>query len=564
MANEVEIRIVTDTANADAQLNKLKGTTGGLNTNLATSAKRFALMGTAVVAAGAGVALATKKIFDMAANLELVENKINVVFGEQGQMVANWADTVSERMGLSSLQAQGLAANFADLLIPMKFTREQAAQMSTDIIGLSGALAEWSGGTRTTAEVSDILGKAMLGEREAIKSLGISITEADVKNKILSMSTQQLSGLTEAQAKAIATRDLILEKSIDAQTAYAENTDGLSVTQAKLSSAFEEAKETLIRELQPALADLAEFLKDSFIPFMEEVAIPAFGKLIQAGIKIGEAFAFVGNMADKLTPKIRGGGGMEGAIEALGTILKETHDPLDQMEIAFHNMEAAAAVAQTEVKKLDDTTKKLNDTLTATSLAQALIAQGFFDLDIAAQQATLQQVADQLFEARRAGSQVDQLAKSIEAMLPGNRFRRDDLVTGPAPEIGNALAGFEGLNRQNLIGAVGGDGPNKFGFNLTAGLGAMKSSFGGGIGGTASSILDAFRQAQSHFGFEADSARARAVANTLGAQAIQQNFITVESGPLQDPVAIGDKILEVLKVNPTAQSIAPSTIFGGS
>jgi hypothetical protein len=38
----------------------------------------------------------------------------------------------------------------------------------------------------------------------------------------------------------------------------------------------------------------------------------------------------------------------------------------------------------------------------------------------------------------------------------------------------------------------------------------------------------------------------------------------VESGPLQDPVAIGDKILEVLKVNPTAQSIAPSTIFGGS
>ena len=279
MANEVEIRIVTDTANADAQLNKLKGTTGGLNKNLLTSAKRFAVMGTAVAGAAVGVGLATKKIFDMAANLELVENKINIVFGDQVGMVNEWADNVSKRMGLSSTQVAGLAANFADLLIPMQFTREQAAEMSTDIVGLSGALAEWSGGTRSAAEVADILGKAMLGEREAIKSLGISITEADVKNKILSMSTQELSGLTTAQAKAIATRDLILEKSVDAQNAYKENTDGLSVAQANLTSAIETVKEEFVKELTPILMDLAKYLQEEFIPMIEKDLIPNLDKI---------------------------------------------------------------------------------------------------------------------------------------------------------------------------------------------------------------------------------------------------------------------------------------------
>ena len=162
MANEVEIRVVTNTAQANAQLKNLKNTTGKLNTNLGASVKRFALMGTAVAAAGAGVGLATKKIFQFASNLELAEKKINIVFGDQASQVWDWADKTSARMGLTTGEAAELASKMGDLLIPMKFSREEAAKMSTDVVNLAGALSEWSGGTRSAAEVSDVLAKAML------------------------------------------------------------------------------------------------------------------------------------------------------------------------------------------------------------------------------------------------------------------------------------------------------------------------------------------------------------------------------------------------------------------
>jgi hypothetical protein len=230
----------------------------------------------------------------------------------------------------------------------------------------------------------------------------------------------------------------------------------------------------------------------------------------------------------------------------------------------------AMTEATTKTANLNTETKKLNDTLTATSLAQGLIAQGFFDMDMAAQEATLKQVADQLFEAQRAGSQVSQLAKSIEALLPSNRFRRDDPIgLGPAPEISGPLSGFEGLNRQNLIGAVSGDGPNLFGFNLSSGVGALKSGFGGGIGGTSTGIMEAFQNAQSAFGFDINTAagakQARAVANTLGAQAIQQNFdIKIEVSDVNDPVAIGDRIVALIQQSSQAKATPVNTVFGAA
>ena len=379
MANEVEIRIVTDTANADAQLNKLKGTTGGLNKNLLTSAKRFAVMGTAVAGAAVGVGLATKKIFDMAANLELVENKINIVFGDQVGMVNDWADNVSKRMGLSSTQVAGLAANFADLLIPMQFTREQAAEMSTDIVGLSGALAEWSGGTRSAAEVADILGKAMLGEREAIKSLGISITEADVKNKILSMSTQELSGLTTAQAKAIATRDLILEKSVDAQNAYKENTDGLSVAQANLTSAIETVKEEFVKELTPILMDLAKYLQEEFIPMIEKDLIPNLDKIAGFITLSVKAFKLL-KPAMLATPFEETAKRQKEAAEAT----KEQREMLDKVNSAYLDVSDAALGINQIIPLTNEEISQQNRELEAQRKMLAEANQGYFDFSDAA------------------------------------------------------------------------------------------------------------------------------------------------------------------------------------
>lgn len=203
-----------------------------------------------------GVAAAAGPLFNLGAELELMGKKAGTVFGDQLGSVQAWAKESAAAMGLTSQQAVGLAANFADLLIPMGFTRKQAADMATDVTGLSGALAEWSNGKRTAAEVSEILAKAMLGERDGLKELGISISEADVSARLAKNGTEGLTGAALEQAKALATQQLIMEKSTDAQKAYAEGAGSAARKAAEAKASFETMKGELATGLLPVFSAL--------------------------------------------------------------------------------------------------------------------------------------------------------------------------------------------------------------------------------------------------------------------------------------------------------------------
>lgn len=204
-----------------------------------------------------------------ATTLELNMKKVNTVFGDESANVKEWADETAGAMGVTSNKAQALAANFADLLIPMGFTRAVGAEMATEVVGLSGALAEWSGGTRTAAQVSEILAKAMLGEREGLKGLGISITEADVKARLLIDGTDKLTGAALQQAKATATQALIFEKSKDAQAAYAAGAGSAARNAAELTAKIDTMKERLASALQPVLLKIGAIMLDTVIPALE-------------------------------------------------------------------------------------------------------------------------------------------------------------------------------------------------------------------------------------------------------------------------------------------------------
>jgi hypothetical protein len=637
-SNEVRIRVIADTGDASKQLSNLTKNTGGLNTSLGATAKKMALVGTGVAAAAGGIGLLATKTFGAASDLELLNSKITNVFGDSVGIINEWSDNLSVRLGMTNTQLAGAAASFGDVLVPMGFTQEAAANMSTEVIGLSGALSEWSGGTKSVADVSEILTKAMTGEVEGLKSLGVVLSAARIETEMLALSEAGMAGATEQQTKALAIQSLVMKDTEAARQAFASNNDGLVVAQNALSSALGTVKEEILIGLTPTFKELAGVLQTEVVPFITEQFIPAIQEHLPSAIETAkEVFGTLTSVIKLLLPVmgmvhdhamriIQGIGFLADKVNSVIDVFKRqreenskvvdvynaTEEQLDKMFDAYERLGGAISdvtkqsiknaaqlnteeeiqkevtkfkgmateqtvksveamtEATTKTANLNTETKKLNDTLTATSLAQGLIAQGFFDMDMAAQEATLKQVADQLFEAQRAGSQVSQLAKSIEALLPSNRFRRDDPIgLGPAPEISGPLSGFEGLNRQNLIGAVSGDGPNLFGFNLSSGVGALKSGFGGGIGGTSTGIMEAFQNAQSAFGFDINTAagakQARAVANTLGAQAIQQNFdIKIEVSDVNDPVAIGDRIVALIQQSSQAKATPVNTVFGAA
>jgi len=248
----------------------------------------MAAVGLGAIAAGAGAV--TVKVFGMTAELEKVQQKAQIVFGDQLGMVQTWAQESSAAMGLSATEATKLSTNMADLLIPMQFTREEAAKMSTNVVGLSGALSEWSGGTKSAAEVSSILAKAMLGEREQLKTLGISIMEKDVVQRVATMGMKEAEGAAMQQARAMATQQLIFEKSQDAQTAFAQGAGSLIRVQGELKAQLTSVKDEVLTALIPSMQQLAQFVATEVVPKLREFIPILREKIPEAIAKAKQVF----------------------------------------------------------------------------------------------------------------------------------------------------------------------------------------------------------------------------------------------------------------------------------
>jgi hypothetical protein len=274
MGRQIMVEIVGDASKFDAATRDATSKGHSFGGALKAVAVAGAIVAGATVVAGVG-------IYKMGSQFEAMDAKAKTVFGGQIGLVQEWAKANAGAMGLTAREATGLAANMGDLLVPMGFTRAEAASMSTEMVGLSGALSEWSGGTKSAAEVSASLQKALLGEREELKGLGISITEADVSARLLADGKSKLTGAALAQAKAEATMALILEKSTDAQNAYEAGTAKGLRTQAEMNARLKEVGETIITGLYPAVSTVAGFLATN-LPAAIAFAQTAFANISAA------------------------------------------------------------------------------------------------------------------------------------------------------------------------------------------------------------------------------------------------------------------------------------------
>lgn len=248
-----------------------------------------------------------RELFNVSTQMELLQRKAETVFGQTLPQVTKAAEENAAAMGLTNSEYINAAASIADLLIPMKFQREEAADMSTALVDLSGALSEWTGGQITAEEVTRTLGKAILGEREELKQLGISINEADVQARLAEKGLKNLTGQTLQQAKATATLELITEKSLDAQTAFAENADLSARKQAELTARLQDVTEKLATALIPVFDRMVN-VAEGAVNIIDSVA-DALVKLSDPAQTAVDAFddqsAAVRTLESDLTPLLQ-------------------------------------------------------------------------------------------------------------------------------------------------------------------------------------------------------------------------------------------------------------------
>jgi len=231
-------------------------------------------------------------LFNMGREAQIMQSKYRRVFGDAQKIVNEFAKSNARDMGLTTNEYKKAATAAGDLLIPMGFQRKEAAQLSGSLVNLSGALSNWTAGEKTATEVSDILTKALLGEREQLKTLGISIKEADVSARLAAKGQKTLTGAALEQAKALATLELITEKSTDAQTEFAEGGDNLAKSANQIREAWQSVK---------------EFFANLFIPVFATVLgwiVSGIDAVRNFGVKASASFsgfrAAVGAMVDNV------------------------------------------------------------------------------------------------------------------------------------------------------------------------------------------------------------------------------------------------------------------------
>ena len=193
-----------------------------------------------------------------ASDLEETRSKFNTVFSSIQNDAQNTAKAFEESFGLSSQAALGMLSDTGDLLVGFGFTEREALNLSKQVNELAVDLASFTNFSGGADGASQALTKALLGEREAIKSLGIAITEADLKR----FAEEQGLVFKELDrvAKAQLTFELAVSQSQKAIGDFARTQGGFANQLRKLKGEFE----NLAAEFGTMLLPLAQKLVDAF------------------------------------------------------------------------------------------------------------------------------------------------------------------------------------------------------------------------------------------------------------------------------------------------------------
>lgn len=252
-----------------------------------------------------GLVTIAKGFFNLAKEMEQFDKKARIVFGDNMPKLTAAAAENAKQLGLTRNEYIRAAANVADLLVPLGFNRDIAADLSVKLTNLSGALDEWSGGTLGAAQVNEILTKAMLGEAEQLKQLGIVIDQSSKEYTNRIELLQKTEGVTREQARALDILNQIQTKSVDAQTAFAQEGENLLRTQKSIATWWRQMKENVVEYFTVPVSEKISREKDSLNLLVNSIISVNDNQEVRNGLieEIQRSYpGFLGNLdAEKVT-----------------------------------------------------------------------------------------------------------------------------------------------------------------------------------------------------------------------------------------------------------------------
>lgn len=243
MANEIKFKILGDVKDLQDSIKSSSRTMKDFGSKMST----FMTV---------PIGLASGAMIKFASDSEEVANKFNVVFREMRSEATSWAEQFGNSVGRSNIEIQQFSSSLGDVLKPLGFTTQEAFKMSSQMTQLALDVASFN--NRQDSDVVRAFTSALTGERESLKTLGIVISEADVKQEAYASGIAMVGEELTKTQKAQATVNLLFKNSTDAQGDLARTQDSFANSSKALAAELKDLSATFGQQLLPSATKFAK------------------------------------------------------------------------------------------------------------------------------------------------------------------------------------------------------------------------------------------------------------------------------------------------------------------
>ena len=321
----------------------------------------------------------------LASDFEETNAKFKTVFSSIQAEAEQTAKVFADSFGLSDLAAKQLLADTGDLLVGFGFTEKSALDLSKQVNELAVDLASFTNFSGGAEGASAALTKALLGERESIKSLGIAITETDLKKFAADhgLVWKELDRVAKAQL----TFDLALKQSSKAVGDFERTQDGFAnqmrITKGELTDAAISLGEHLLPMAQKAIAVVRGLIERfNALSVSTKENIVKWGLIVAA---IGPALIIFGKMVVGVSGLIKLFAALRTAVLATSGAFKAltvamVKNPIGALIAVVTTAAAAYLLLETNTKKASRAQKEFNGVTESTEDAIKRLSKSVGDM----------------------------------------------------------------------------------------------------------------------------------------------------------------------------------------
>lgn len=278
------------------------------------------------------------------ASVEEMASRFRVTFKGMSDQTERWAADYAAQIGRSRFAMMRMAADYKVLLTAFGLQQEEATQAAMSLVKLT---SDWESFLDVpAAEVMAKISSGLAGEAEALRKVGVLISEADVRQRGLNegmvRGKEEIDGLTKVKLRLKIILDGLKEAQGDATRTALDLTNqwralrgALEELNVELGRVFVDSAKGGVKALADLVRNSAKWIKDNKLLVKEMGAsilktglfAIALGKLIQLGagvLKLHAALSLVGPAVSLVsTAQLGLIGAVAGASVAIGNWIGE-------------------------------------------------------------------------------------------------------------------------------------------------------------------------------------------------------------------------------------------------